>query len=169
MNEERGTRQWHSSPGAQPLASPFLVPRSSFLEHPPDTASKFLHQLARIEAGLETLERELGPGEVAEHDVGPAQPHIDSDHEAVARSDVEHRRPAPARRIDGGAFVNGALGDEVAHECRYHTAPDLHSTRELGARDRPMLAHEVERDTPIDVARRRSRGSLEAEGVDLPH
>jgi hypothetical protein len=32
-----------------------------------------------------------------------------------------------------------------------------------------MLAHEVERDTPIDVARRRSRGSLEAEGVDLPH
>ena len=119
--------------------------------------------------GVERLERDRGAIEVGEHDVGVAEANVDGDDEAVVRADVEHHRLAAARRVDGRALVDRAVHQQLTDERRHHPATHAHPAREVGARDRLVLADEVEDDLAVDLARRRASGANEAAGVDLSH
>src|SRR5687767_8755160 len=130
---------------------------------------KLIDEIGRSEAGLEALERDLRPREIRQHERRAAEPHIDRDDETVARADIQHGWLSPAGRIHRCALVHRALSDQLANEGGDHAAADLHPARELSPRDGLVLAHEVECDAPVDIARRGARGATEAEGVDLPH
>jgi hypothetical protein len=104
-----------------------------------------------------------------EHQVRAAEAHVDRHHQPVARADVEHLRLAAARRVDRGPLVDGALAQQLVDQRGDHAAPDVHAAREVGARDRLVLADEVEHDLPVDLARGRAGRADEPPGVDLSH
>ena len=151
---------------ADPLAA---AGRAVVAEEPRDPLDERVDERRRVDERLERLGGDGAAAEVAEHEVGAAEADVDADDEPVAGADVEHLRLAAARGVDRGALVDRLLAEQLVDERGDHAAADLHAAREVGARDRLVLADEVEHDLPVDLARRGAGRADEAAGVDLSH
>ena len=77
------------------------------------------------------------------------------------------RRPRTDAARPG--LVDVARGNQVADDRRERGATHVHAPRQLGARDRLMLADQVEHDPPVDLARRGARRQAIVPRVDLAH
>ena len=143
-----------------------------------DASGELIQQRLRAEDGPEGLQRDLGPAEVGEEQVGAAEAHIDRHHEPIASPHVQHLGPAATRGgggqgggggFGGRPFVNGAFLEQLVDQGRHDPRSDPHAARQVGARDRLMLAHQVQEDLPVDLPGRGARGAAEIPGIDLSH
>src|SRR4051812_45626787 len=83
--------------------------------------------------------------------------------------DMQKSRLASAQGFAGGSLVDHVLIDQLLHQYANGAPRDLHATRQVGARNRLVLADQIKRDAPIDVARRGARGYFEISRVNLTH
>jgi hypothetical protein len=137
------------------------------VDHARDALHQFGDERVWLEDRLERLHENRIAREIGEHDVRAAEADVDADREAVTRADVELRGFASPIGFADFPFDDRAFREQLLHERRHHSPADRHSSRELGAGDWLVFAHETQRDLPIDVARRRSRSSSEVERIDL--
>ena len=79
------------------------------------------------------------------------------------------RGAAPARGGRRALLEHHAALDQLAHQRRHRAPVHLHPSRELGARDRLILADQVEDDAPVDLPGSRSRREAKVARVDLTH
>jgi hypothetical protein len=122
-----------------------------------------------VARGLQVLDPERLPGEVAEHHGRAARSHVHGGGEPVGGAHVQVRRPPAAGGRPLGAGDDDAVGEELVDEGRDLAAPHAQAARDVDARDRLVLAHEVQHDLPVDVPRRAAPGEPGAGGVDFPH
>src|SRR5262249_28948730 len=128
------------------------------------------HELLRPRAHWELLDLEQRVAERIGHQhQQPARAHVDRDRAVAARLDVEVARLAPALALALGSLEHLLRADQVLDEPAHRSAPDSHEPRQLRARDGLRRADEVQRDLPVDLARRPATGDAECRGADSTH
>jgi hypothetical protein len=99
--------------------------------------------------------------DVRDHQEGAGRAHVDRDHAAPARVQVEELRLAPAGRLSLGSLEHEAVANEVVHEHGHGAARRAHEAREVGSRDGLPGPDQVEGDLPVDLAGRAAAGQAE--------
>ncbi|MBA3711662.1 MAG: hypothetical protein H0W76_04330 [Pyrinomonadaceae bacterium] len=64
---------------------------------------------------------------------------------------------------------DGLLRAQFINQHADNSAPDFHSPREVGTRNRLMLMHQVKRNAPVYLTRRGTRGNVKIVRVDFSH
>ena len=80
----------------------------------------------------------------------------------------ESRPPAPRQPADG-AFGDPAFFNQLIDDRRHGAALQAGAARQIRPRHRLVMAEEIERNPPVNLARGLARGDLEVRQIDLAH
>jgi hypothetical protein len=136
-------------PGATtPMPSHFPVSAAVGVEQALDGAGEDGDESPRLPRRRDADDVGARPAHrVGHHQIGPADADVDGHARALARVDVEQRRPAAARGLAGGAFDDVPRVEQVLDDEPHGAAAQLHAAREVGARDRLMAPDQRQRES----------------------
>jgi len=97
------------------------------------------------------------------------RPKIDSDDSRSAFVEMKKLGPAPAGGATARTLGDPSLLDELFGDRRDGASLQARMARQVGARDRLVAAGEIEKDTPVDIARGLARSHLKVGEIDLSH
>ena len=122
-----------------------------------------------VDDGVERVDRDGGAAEIGELKKRATEAYVDRHDESVARAHAQHHGLSAAGSVDRVALVDRPVVEQLPDDRGDHASADAHPPREVGPRDRLVLADEIEHDLAVDLARGRSRRPDEAACVDLSH
>src|SRR6266496_6377519 len=143
--------------------------RPSVLGDSADACGQILDECRDRKNRVISFERELLAREIREHQVGPAESNIDSDGKTILSSNVQERWLAPAHCFARCSFIDHFLIDQFLDQHADHSASDIHSPRQVSARNWLMFPNQVERNPPVDIARSGTRCHSKIPGIYFAH
>ena len=96
-------------------------------------------------------------------------PKVDPDDARALDVEVQESRPPAPRQPADGAFGDPAFFDQLIDDRRHGAALQARAARQIRPRHRLVMAEEIERNPPVNLARGLARGDLKVRQIDLAH
>ena len=107
--------------------------------------------------------------DVGQSDSRRLGPKVHADDARALDVEVQEPRPPAPRQPADGAFGDPPFFDQLIDDGRHSAALKARSARQVRPRHRLVMAEEIERNPPVNLARGLARGDLKVRQIDLAH